>query len=185
MFAASLATSTAGKEKETLERIGEMAQDAADAVRRLIGDLRPLELEDGLAHATERLADIAGSRRGIPIQVQFEGAPQRLPDAVEVAVYRIVQEGLNNIGKHAALARAAVALRFHSRFVEIEIRDEGPGFEVDEIASAGGEHVGILGMHERATLIGAGLELDSVPGRGTTVRLRVPIAAEAEERQSA
>ena len=128
LFAASLATSTEGQEKETSERIGEMAQDAADAVRRLIGDLRPLELEDGLAHATERLADIAGSRRGIPIQVEFEGSPQRLPDEVEVAVYRIVQEALNNIGKHAAAARAAIALRFHRRFVEIEIRDEGPGF---------------------------------------------------------
>ena len=185
LFAASLGSSTAGKEKETSERIGEMAQDAADAVRRLIGDLRPLELEDGLAHASERLADIAGSRRGIPIQVQFEGAPQRLPDDVEVAVYRIVQEGLNNIGKHAAEARAVVALRFRPRYLEIEIRDEGPGFEVDEIASAGGEHVGLLGMNERATLIGARLELDSAPGKGTTVRLRVPIVAAAEERQSA
>jgi PAS domain S-box-containing protein len=185
LFAASLATSTEGQEKETSERIGEMAQDAADAVRRLIGDLRPLELEDGLAHATERLADIAGSRRGVPIQVQFEGSPQRLPDEVEVAVYRIVQEGLNNIGKHAATARAAVALRFHQRFVEIEIRDEGPGFEVDDIPSVGGEHVGLLGMHERAALIGAGLGVESTPGKGTTVRLRVPIAAEAEERQSA
>ena len=177
LFAASLGSTTKGKTKETSERIGEMAQDSAEAVRRLIGNLRPLELADGLAHATERLADIAGSRRGVPIKVQFEGAPKRLPDQVEVAVYRIVQEGLNNIGKHAAEARADVALRFRRRYVEIEIHDEGPGFVVEEISYAGGEHVGLLGMSERATLIGAKLELDSTPGKGTTVRLRVPVDA--------
>ena len=71
--------STKGKTKETSERIGQMAQESAEAVRRLIGNLRPLELTDGLAHATERLADIAGSRRGVPIEVRFHGSPKRLP----------------------------------------------------------------------------------------------------------
>ncbi len=185
LFAASLGSTTKGKTKETSDRIGEMAQDSAEAVRRLIGNLRPLELSDGLANATERLADIAGSRRGVPIKVRFEGAPQRLPDQVEVAVYRIVQEGLNNIGKHAAEADADVALRFRRKYVEIEIRDEGPGFEVHEISYSGGEHVGLLGMSERATLIGADLELDSAPGKGTTVRLRVPVGAVSAKGASA
>jgi PAS domain S-box-containing protein len=181
LFAASLGSTTSGKEKETAEQIGELAQGSAEAVRRLIGNLRPLEREDGLAHATERLADVAGTRRGVPIQVQFEGAPQRLPDQVEAAVYRIVQEGLNKIGKHASQAPAEVALRFRTRYVEIEIHDEGPGFEVEEAPFADGEHVGLLGMSERAMLIGADPELDSTPGEGTTVRLRVPVVAAVRE----
>jgi PAS domain S-box-containing protein len=184
LFAATLGSSTKGAEKETSDRIGEMAQDAADAVRRLIGNLRPLELEDGLVQATERLADIAGSRRGVPVEFQVEGEPWRLPERVEVAVYRIVQEALHNIAKHAAKADAKVVLRFHGRYVEIEIRDEGPGFQAGETSSDGVDHVGHLGMSERAALIGAVLELDSAPGRGTTVRLRVPAAAEGE-RESA
>ena len=185
LFAASLGSSTEGRDKETSDRIGEMAQDAAEAVRRLIGNLRPLELADGLVHATERLADIAGSRRGVPIEFHVEGDPSRLPDQVEVAIYRIVQEGLHNVGKHATQADAKVVLRFHERYLEIEIRDEGPGFEDGETSSDGGEHVGLLGMSERATQIGAVLELDSAPGRGTTVRLRVPIPAAQGQRESA
>jgi len=185
LFAASLEATTKGKTKETSERIGQMAQESAEAVRRLIGNLRPLELADGLAHATERLADIAGSRRGVPIEVRFHGSPKRLPHHVEVAVYRIVQEGLNNIGKHAPQAPAVVDLRFRGKSVEIEIHDEGPGFESQEISYTEGDHVGLLGMSERATLIGADLELDSAPGKGTTLRLRIPVGAELATRESA
>ena len=185
LFAASLEATTKGKTKETSQRIGQMAQESAEAVRRLIGNLRPLELADGLAHAIERLADVAGSRRGVPIEFRSEGPPQSLPDQVEVAVYRIVQEGLNNIGKHAGRAHAAVDLRFRGKYVEIEIQDEGPGFELEEISYAEGKHVGLLGMSERATLIDADLEFDSAPGMGTTVRLRVPVSAASAERESA
>ena len=184
LFAATLGATTKGKTKEMSERIGGMAQESAEAVRRLIGNLRPLELVDGLTNATERLADIAGTRRGLPIEVRFEGTPKRLPDEVEVAVYRIVQEGLNNIGKHASQASAEVALRFRTKYVEIEIHDAGPGFEMEQVSITGGEHMGLLGMSERATLIGAALELDSSPGNGTTVRLRVPVDAVAGGRES-
>lgn len=181
LFAASLSLATDGQHRETSEQIAAMAQEAADAVRRLIGDLRPLELEDGFAHAAARLTEAAGARRGVEVAFRLEGEPVRLADEVEVAVYRIAQEALQNVAKHAPDAPATVTLRYLASTLEVDVADDGPGFEPGVIAQAGGEHVGLLGMHERAALVGAMLEVLSTPGIGTLVRLKVPVDANVKE----
>lgn len=174
LFAASLELSTEGKERETAERIGSMAGEAAEAIRRLIFDLRPLELEDGLVDATRRLTEAASARRGKEIGFHLRGEPRRLEEDVEASVYRISQETLNNVVKHAPQADASITLRYEDDRVEVVAHDDGPGFEAGSVESAGGHHVGLAGMHERAALIGARLEIRSGPGIGTTVTLVVP-----------
>lgn len=179
LFAASLELSTEGKEHDTAKRIGSMAADAAEAIRRLIFDLRPLELEDGLVDATQRLTEAAAARRGKEIAFVLRGEPRRLGEDVEATVYRIAQETLNNVVKHAPEAEASISLGYEEDRLEVVARDEGPGFEVVPVESAEGHHVGLVGMSERAALIGARLEIRSGAGIGTTVMLVVP-AAQAE-----
>jgi PAS domain S-box-containing protein len=176
LFAASLELATAGKEQETAERIGSMATEAAEAIRRLIFDLRPLELEDGLVDATHRFTEAAGARRGKPIDFVLHGEPRRLGEDVEATMYRIAQETLNNIVKHAPAADATLTIRYADDRIEVVTHDAGPGFEMASVESATGHHVGLAGMSERAALIGAGLDIRSRAGEGTTVALVVPVA---------
>jgi signal transduction histidine kinase len=176
LFAASLELSTEGKAHETASQIGSMAADAAEAIRRLIFDLRPLELEDGLVDATHRFTEAAAARRGKQIGFDLRGEPRRLREDVEATVYRIAQESLNNVVKHAPEAGASLTLRYEDDRIEVVTRDEGPGFEVGSVESTEGHHVGLAGMSERAALIGARLEIRSETGVGTTVTLIVPAA---------
>jgi PAS domain S-box-containing protein len=176
LFAASLELSTEGKDHETAKRIGSMAGEAAEAIRRLIFDLRPLELEDGLVDATQRFTEAAAARRGREIAFHLRGESRRLEEDVEATVYRIIQETLNNVVKHAPEADASITLRYEDDRIEVVARDQGPGFDVGSVESAGGHHVGVVGMSERAALIGARLEIRSGPGIGTTVTLVVPAA---------
>ena len=115
LFAASLELSTEGEGHETAKKIGSMAADAAEAIRRLIFDLRPLELEDGLVDATHRFLEVAGERRGKEIGFALEGTPRRLDREVEATVYRIAQESLNNVVKHAPEAEASLSLSLRGR----------------------------------------------------------------------
>jgi two-component system, NarL family, sensor histidine kinase UhpB len=178
LFAASLELSTGGKDRETATQIGAMAADAAEAIRRLIFDLRPLELEDGLVDATHRFTEAAAARRGKPIGFDLRGEPRRLGEDVEATVYRIAQETLNNVVKHAPDAEASLTLRYENDRVEVVIRDHGAGFEVGSVESTEGHHVGLAGMSERAALIGAQLQIRSDQGIGTTVTLVVPAGPE-------
>ena len=175
LFAASMTASAEGDARATSEEISTLAQDAAQAVRRLIGDLRPMELEEGFAHAAERLASAAGARRGTAVEFRLDGEVVRLPDDMEVAVYRIAQEALQNVVKHAPSAPGTLTVRYTEAGLEVDVADEGPGFTTEPVTGSEGEHVGILGMQERATLIGADLDVRSTPGHGTLVQLRVPI----------
>ncbi|MGH2640127.1 MAG: PAS domain S-box protein [Actinomycetota bacterium] len=174
LFAASLELTTTGEEQETVKRIGSMATEAAEAIRRLIFDLRPLELEDGLVDATHRLTEAAGERRGKPIDFVLHGESRRLGEDVEATMYRIAQETLSNIVKHAPKADASLTLRYADDRIEVVTRDTGPGFELTSVESENGHHVGLAGMNERAALIGAEFEIRSRAGEGTTVTLVVP-----------
>jgi PAS domain S-box-containing protein len=175
LFAASLELATAGEERETAKRIGSMAAEAAEAIRRLIFDLRPLELEDGLVDATHRFTEAAGARRGRPIDFVLHGEPRRLGEDVEATMYRIAQETLNNIVKHAPAADASLTLRYEDDRIEVVTRDAGPGFEMGSVESETGHRVGLAGMSERAVLIGAAFDIRSRAGEGTTVKLVVPV----------
>jgi signal transduction histidine kinase len=135
-------------------------------------------LEDlGLVTALEMLARETGQAMGIPVEFQRQGVEIRLEPSVELALYRIVQEAFSNIARHAQAKRASLHMHFTAQAVSIEVTDDGIGFDVPkspaEFAPSG--HFGLLGLHERAELIGAALEIRSMPGDGTHLNIHLPL----------
>ncbi len=158
---------------EEITRAQELASAALDETRLAIAGLRPPVLDDlGLAASLESLA------RSVPLpSVLVKTAPTRLPEHVETAVYRIAQEALQNVMKHAEARHAVIRLSTTSGAVLLEISDDGRGFDRAKVADqAGPVGYGLAGMQQRAELLGGRLTLDSSPGRGTVLRLSVPLA---------
>lgn len=160
---------------EQIARAQELAAGALDETRNAIAGLRPPVLDDlGLAASLESLA----RSTSLP-NVQVDTVPTSLPEHVETAVYRIAQEALQNVMKHARAAHVHLRLSVTAGAVVLEISDDGTGFDPTcATGRAGPVGYGLPGMQQRAELLGGQLTADSSPGRGTVVRLRVPIAHE-------
>jgi signal transduction histidine kinase len=165
----------AGVEKQ-LSELQALLETTMEDVRRFSRDLRPIYLEEaGLVSALEALTrDI--SRDGVPAALEVAGEVWRLPPDTELALYRMVQESLNNVVRHAGATRARVKVDFADHHVAIHVEDNGTGFDmpsrVTELAETG--HYGLMGMHERAQLVGARLQVRSQPGLGTTIEIDCP-----------
>lgn len=149
-----------------------LTEQTIQNLRRLTRALRPIYLEDlGLAAALEMLCRETGQASGLQVSFQSTGQERRLPATAELALYRIAQEALSNAARHAGASRAALEIGFTPQAVVLEVSDDGHGFSVPEspaeFVPAG--HYGLLGMHERAELIAARLEIHSAPGQGTRV----------------
>jgi signal transduction histidine kinase len=158
-----------------LDRLTEMQQMTGQMIadlRRLTRDLRPIYLEDlGLIPALDTLARDTSTTLNIPVTFETSGSERRLQPEVELALYRIAQEALSNVARHAQSSNAEVCLDFTQEAITLIVTDDGCGFEVPEspaeMAPIG--HFGLLGMQERAELIGTRLTIESAPGRGTNV----------------
>ena len=139
----------------------------------LAWELRPAVLDDlGLAAALPRFVDEWSKHYGISAECHTARfAQDDLPREAEVTFYRVAQEALNNVVKHAHASRVDILLESRDRIVALVVEDDGIGFDVSNAAVAG-VGIGLLGMRERAALIGATLDIESSPGRGTTVYLR-------------
>jgi len=160
-----------------LAELQEMIEATMAEVRRFSRALRPIYLEEaGLVPALEALArDVAhAARDGMQITVDVQGEPRRLAPETELALYRIVQEALHNAARHAQASNVRVGLIFDEA-VAVRVQDDGTGFvapeRVSDLAEAG--HYGLMGMHERAQLVGAHLTIGSRPGTGTTIEVHV------------
>ena len=148
----------------------ETVRASLEEVRGIARRLRPEALDDlGLRSALAALTNDVARRTGLRVQRRIAPALAPLEPEEELVIYRVAQEALTNVVRHAGAARARLALAAHAGHVELEVSDTGAGFE------PGGVHegTGLLGMRERALLIGAELEVRSAPGRGTSVRLRL------------
>lgn len=155
---------------ERLAEVRSMLGAAIEEVRRFSRALRPQYLEAlGLAPALEMLAREAGA------SFQLTGSPRRLPPEQELALYRIAHEALNNARRHSQAQQVAVRVRFADQHVTLQVSDNGVGFAVPgrftDLTQAG--HFGLMGMRERAQLIGGHLTVASRPGEGTTVTVTV------------
>jgi len=161
----------------SLAELSTLTEQTIENLRRLTRALRPIYLEDlGLVTALEMLCREAGDAMGLQVGFRKDGAERRLNPTVELALYRIAQEALSNIARHAQASQASLHFRFAPGEVVLEVTDNGVGFEVPkspaEFAPAG--HFGLLGLHERSELIGAALSLDSAPGKGTRLAVTLP-----------
>jgi PAS domain S-box-containing protein len=148
---------------------------ALESVKRIARGLRPSILDDlGLEEALERLGVEMTRTHGFAVDLQVTGARlPRLPEATEVALYRIAQEALTNTGKHAAAKSVSVLVHRYEVTVRLVIEDDGSGFDVAETPSD--RQLGLVGMRERAHLVGGSMTVESSPGHGTTIGVNVPI----------
>lgn len=176
------------EEKKKLDRAMELAHHTVREARRMVANLRPTVLDDfGLAAAIRlQVEDL--ERAGWETTYQTLPADDRLPAAVETTFFRVAQEALTNVRKHAHSTKVRISLSHTGSVVRLEIRDWGPGFDVNA-AKAGtgvGEHMGLLGMRERLALINGSFTLESQPGCGTRIIAEASAAShtaiEARER---
>ncbi|HTS74347.1 MAG TPA: GAF domain-containing protein [Gaiellaceae bacterium] len=142
-------------------------------VRRLAVELRPSALDDfGLVAALEHLTTSFAEQTGIHVDFGAALGERRLPGEVETALYRIVQESLTNIVKHAHARRVSIALTRMQHSVKAVVEDDGRGFDPENTREAG---FGLVGMRERLSLLGGRLHIESRPGAGTTIAADVPL----------
>ena len=161
-----------GAEKlvEMLDRMREATREGLRDVRRFIADLRPGQIEEhGLAAAVAEY--LRGYANAYAVQVHLEAEPlPRLPNEVQIVLYRIIQEALQNAHKYARGAAVTVRFTRQNGRLHLSIRDDGPGFDVHEVARrAGRSSWGLTSMRERAEMIGARFTVTSRPGHGTDV----------------
>lgn len=161
--------------RKTLAELESLAEQTVENLRRMTRALRPIYLEDfGLVTALEMLARETSQNHGIQVEFHKRGEEQRLAPELELTLYRMAQEALNNVVRHAQARRAEVKISFGAQ-TELEISDDGVGFDVPrnptDFAASG--HFGLLGIRERAELIGASLEVESALGRGTRLKVYV------------
>ncbi|HEY0583651.1 MAG TPA: GAF domain-containing sensor histidine kinase, partial [Chloroflexota bacterium] len=162
------------KARERLERANELAQGALAEMRALIFQLRPMTLqEEGLLSALKKHLSALHSRHGQIVDLQVTGAERRLPAAVEDATFRIAQESLNNVIKHAAAPQASVHLHLGPDALELATVDSGVGF--DPAAPSPTPTLGMTSMRERAEAIGGRLTVKSAPGQGTRISVWLPL----------
>ena len=165
-------------QKSALTELQTLTKQTMVNLRRMIRGLRPIYLEDlGLAASLDMLVHEMEQSANIPIQFTSLGQEQRLDPQIEMALYRMVQESLNNVIQHAKAKQAYVKLEFFEAELSVQIRDDGLGFDVPtnpaEFPEKG--HFGLLGLQERSELINAELEIISKPGKGTTISIRLPM----------
>lgn len=167
------------KVPEELASLQELIRECLKEIRKVIFDLRPMVLDDlGLVPALKKFLEEYRERFGLPVDFLFLGEERRLDKAIEVAVFRIIQESLHNVYKHAHAGEVTVKLEMLPQQVNVVVKDNGCGFEVDEIL--GGKHqggYGLIGIRERVQLLNGHLSIRSSRGQGTTVAVYIPLAS--------
>lgn len=160
--------------RQSLSELETLSEQTIENLRRLTRALRPIYLEDlGLVTALEMLAREISGGNSLSVNFQRTGQERRLSSEVELVLYRIAQEALNNIIRHAKATNALLHITYIHEKVQLEVSDDGIGFQIPnsptDFAPSG--HFGLLGMHERAELIGARLEIESALGEGTSLKV--------------
>lgn len=169
--------SSAVELRDELGRIRDMAADALAETRRITFDMRPTILDDlGLIPALRWYVKHKLDPLGINVKMEVSGFDRRLPDDLETALFRIVQEAFNNVMKHARARQIKVIMKESEETLLAEISDDGVGFSLAEVQTGdvAGRGVGLIGMRERAELVGGHLTIATTRGRGTRVSVLIP-----------
>jgi len=173
-----LAQLVAGKTRERLGSLRAMAGqiDAmAASMRRIAADLRPPVLDDlGLEAALEWMTEGFEQRYGVPVRCEIRSDALRLNDLAAISLYRVVQEALTNVARHAQANEVSVTLLADDRYCHLRIDDDGVGLPTDSTPRS--DSFGLLGMRERISQLGGVLSVESSPGRGVTITARVPLS---------
>lgn len=163
-----------GRSKTELQDLREQVRFCLKEVRKIIFDLRPMTLDDlGLVPTIRRTLDTLKERTGVAVDLRVIGEDKRLDSHVEISFFRIIQEALTNIEKHAKASSVIVRIEFMIKAVSAVVEDDGEGFDTAE--SVGSESFGLMGMWERMSLLNGEISLTSKKGKGTKVTFKVPL----------
>jgi ligand-binding sensor domain-containing protein/signal transduction histidine kinase len=164
---------------EQLDEIATAATQAIDEAKEIAYNLRPFQLDRlGLTKAIETMLGKVSGSHGLRLSARLDSIDNLLPKEAEINLYRIVQEGVNNIVKHAEASEAQVEIKRDARRVEITIQDDGRGFAPEAISVGEESHrggFGLVGIRERARILDADLIVNSAPGRGTIITIKIDL----------
>lgn len=164
--------------KAELADLKAMVKDSLNDVRKIIFDLRPMVLDDlGIVPALKRYISEFQKRCDLVIDLQVLGGVQkRLGSTLEIAIFRIIQEALNNVFKHAQTDRATVFIEQSRDFINLRIQDDGRGFDQEKVlGNVDSDSYGLIGIRERVELLEGKFKLNTAPRRGTNLRIQIPI----------
>jgi two-component system, NarL family, sensor histidine kinase UhpB len=175
----ALAHETPAERAPEVAELKRLVNQAMDELLNLARQLRPSALDDhGLVPAVETQLKRFSSRTGIEVRLDTSGDPDALPEVVQTAIYRVAQEALTNVTRHAGATVVQLELEEDEGAAELRVRDDGGGFDPSAVTRSStdvpGGGLGLVGMAERARLVGGELDVRSAPGSGTTITLRVP-----------
>jgi signal transduction histidine kinase len=176
--AASSALSPATR--EILARCNHLLVQALEENRRIAYNLRPSDLDDlGLAIACRNFCKEVQSRTKLAVKCSVTGLPERLPEALELNLFRIAQEAVNNIEKHSQARTASLQIKLADQTVILKVQDDGCGFDAERKKRKGKwSGVGLTNIRERAAVLGGTCEVKSAPKKGTSITVRVPLTHE-------
>jgi signal transduction histidine kinase len=161
------------KSQATVKSMEGLIDRAVESVRSIATALRPGVLDLGLAAAIEWQAQEFQARTGIPCEVRLEHQDIALDDGRSTAVFRILQESLTNVARHAEASRVRIILEKTDGLLKLEVADDGKGVVVDQVNKA--KSFGLLGIKERTAILGGTLDIRSAPGEGTALSVSVPV----------
>lgn len=170
------------KAQHRLAELRQLTEATRQEVRRFSRALRPLYLEDlGFVPALEMLAQETERQHPLTVRLKVDGQLRRLPADLELAAYRMVQEGLSNVVRHAQASDVYITVIFETDDLILRLQDNGRGFDppLNPAALAETGHFGLMGLHERALLFGGQLQIQSKPDQGTTLQIRLAVPASA------
>jgi signal transduction histidine kinase len=163
------------KSAENLKRLRDMVARALNELQRLISDLRPSHIDDlGLPAALRWYTNDLQESVPLEVRVHVNGQDRPIPSEVKITLYRVAQEALTNVIKHANADVADVHVRFSEGRVTLQVDDDGSGFDIDMLRNPDRPSWGLLGMEERASLLGGKFDISSQPGEGTSVEVTIP-----------
>lgn len=178
MLAADLPAEPAELRERALENV-DLLDETMDVVRKLSLDLRPAALDElGLSAALEWHIERYQHQTGIKVTFRKALLPKRLPDPQATAVYRIVQEALTNVARHASASEVSVEIACEGQHLRMQVTDNGCGFDTAAVLRTGSaeRHFGLVGLQERAALLGGKARVRSKPGQGTTITVELPLS---------
>lgn len=164
-----------------LKKLKDLVRGTLKDIRKIIFDLRPMSLDDlGLAGGVRRLLEDFQERHNLPVNFLLFGSERRYSRPLELAVFRIIQEALNNVQKHAEASEATVKLELHPERVYAVIQDDGKGFDSEAVVDKR-EHYGLTNMRERAQVLKGEVQVNSTTGKGTEINVVIPVGEEGGE----
>lgn len=170
------------KAVENLGQLESLVDRSLDDLQRLIADLRPSHLDDlGLPAALRWYGNEIEERTDLKVEFHLDGDPQPIEPPMNTALFRVAQEALTNVIKHAQASKVVLHLSYLPEAVSLQVIDDGRGFDKNSLTARGRESWGLLGMEERANLLGGELAMESSVGQGTCIRVKIPYQSSAQE----